>query len=44
MTEKDAVKCYTFGEKNWWYLPVDAEFTGNDDNKLVADIMQLLKK
>jgi tetraacyldisaccharide 4'-kinase len=44
MTEKDAVKCYTFGEKNWWYLPVDAEFTGNDNNKLVADIMQLLKK
>ena len=44
MTEKDAVKCHTFGEKNWWYLPVDAEFMGNDNNILLNDILQLLQK
>ena len=25
MTEKDAVKCAAFAERNWWYLPVSAE-------------------
>jgi tetraacyldisaccharide 4'-kinase len=25
MTEKDAVKCAAFAQKNWWYLPVRAE-------------------
>ncbi|OCG21988.1 MULTISPECIES: tetraacyldisaccharide 4'-kinase [unclassified Gilliamella] len=25
MTEKDAVKCRQFAQKNWWYLPIDAE-------------------
>jgi tetraacyldisaccharide 4'-kinase len=24
MTEKDAVKCTSFAQDNWWYLPVDA--------------------
>ncbi|WP_085246690.1 tetraacyldisaccharide 4'-kinase [Gilliamella mensalis] len=24
MTEKDAVKCRQFAQKNWWYLPIDA--------------------
>lgn len=24
MTEKDAVKCASFAEKHWWYLPVSA--------------------
>lgn len=28
MTEKDAVKCITFAQKNWWYLPIDAELDG----------------
>lgn len=27
MTEKDAVKCMSFAQKNWWYLPIDAELT-----------------
>lgn len=25
MTEKDAVKCQSFAQDNWWYVPVDAE-------------------
>ncbi len=25
MTEKDAVKCQTFAQENWWYVPVEAE-------------------
>ena len=25
MTEKDAVKCQSFANDNWWYVPVDAE-------------------
>ncbi|WP_392560397.1 tetraacyldisaccharide 4'-kinase [Orbus mooreae] len=27
MTEKDAVKCSAFAQKNWWYLPIDAKLT-----------------
>jgi len=27
MTEKDAVKCVGFAQSNWWYLPIDAEFS-----------------
>lgn len=25
MTEKDAVKCKSFAQPNWWYLPIDAQ-------------------
>ncbi len=25
MTEKDAVKCETFAQANWWFVPVDAQ-------------------
>jgi tetraacyldisaccharide 4'-kinase len=25
MTEKDAVKCSSFAQDNWWYLPVEAQ-------------------
>ncbi|BFU59549.1 MULTISPECIES: tetraacyldisaccharide 4'-kinase [Rodentibacter] len=25
MTEKDAVKCETFAQENWWYVPVEAD-------------------
>lgn len=44
MTEKDAVKCHDFAEKNWWYLPVDAEFIENEKNSLVTDIMKTLNR
>lgn len=27
MTEKDAVKCLSFAQANWWYLAVDAELS-----------------
>lgn len=30
MTEKDAVKCETFAQDNWWYLPVNAQFSEQD--------------
>ncbi len=36
MTEKDAVKCATFGESNWWYLPVSAQ--------LPEDAQQIIRK
>lgn len=25
MTEKDAVKCRSFAQENWWYIPIEAE-------------------
>ncbi|MGA9422977.1 MAG: tetraacyldisaccharide 4'-kinase [Rhodanobacteraceae bacterium] len=29
MTEKDAVKCASFAQPDWWYLPVSAELPGD---------------
>lgn len=34
MTEKDAVKCTDFAQDNWWYLPVDASFSHEQQTKL----------
>jgi tetraacyldisaccharide 4'-kinase len=39
MTEKDAVKCAAFAEKNWWYLPVAAEV----DEALASFILNKLR-
>lgn len=36
MTEKDAVKCATFSQDNFWYLPVDAIFTENNNDSSIA--------
>lgn len=36
MTEKDAVKCRAFAEENWWYLPVDAQLSGDEPAKLLC--------
>ncbi len=44
MTEKDAVKCLAFANDNCWYLPVSAEFSETDSNKLLADIKHLACK
>ncbi|XQW84005.1 tetraacyldisaccharide 4'-kinase [Thalassotalea piscium] len=44
MTEKDAVKCYSFAQKHWWYLPVDANFTGKEIDSLINEIQCLLHK
>lgn len=44
MTEKDAVKCRAFAQKNWWYLPVDAELSGAGLQPLLDDIEQLARQ
>jgi len=41
MTEKDAVKCHKFAQDNWWYLPVDAQFSEQDERILIQHIKQL---
>ena len=41
MTEKDAVKCQEFAQDNWWYLPVDAQFSEQDERILIQHIKQL---
>ncbi|ASP48881.1 tetraacyldisaccharide 4'-kinase [Cognaticolwellia beringensis] len=39
MTEKDAVKCASFAQEYYWYLPVDAEFTPNTNGDSIATII-----
>lgn len=41
MTEKDAVKCGSFSQKNWWYVPVSAEIVGD---RLQQQLKQLVEK
>lgn len=41
MTEKDAVKCKTFAQDNWWYLPVDAQFSEQDEQVLKQKIQAI---
>jgi tetraacyldisaccharide 4'-kinase len=43
MTEKDAVKCMGFAEEHWWYLPVDAVFSTNDNELIITDIIKLIE-
>ncbi|HCC09900.1 MAG TPA: tetraacyldisaccharide 4'-kinase [Atlantibacter hermannii] len=43
MTEKDAVKCRAFAHANWWYLPVDAQIASPAADKLLTDILSLLR-
>ncbi|MDG1752076.1 MAG: tetraacyldisaccharide 4'-kinase [Thalassotalea sp.] len=43
MTEKDAVKCKKFAEQHWWYLPVDAVFSAEDNELIITDILKLIK-
>lgn len=38
MTEKDAVKCHTFAQTNWWYVPVDAQL----DEQFIDNICKKL--
>ena len=40
MTEKDAVKCTAFAQKNWWYLPID----GNLPNSFIQPFLEQLKQ
>ncbi len=41
MTEKDAVKCHKFVQENWWYLPVDAHFSEQDEKLLLQSLKKL---
>ena len=43
MTEKDAVKCRAFAKENWWYLPVDAELSGEQPEQLLRELVALAK-
>jgi tetraacyldisaccharide 4'-kinase len=40
MTEKDAVKCRSFAQENWWYLPIEAKLY--DYNYLLETIEKLV--
>ena len=42
MTEKDALKCRAFAKENWWYLPVDAELSGEQPEQLLKDLIALM--
>ncbi|MEG9474964.1 tetraacyldisaccharide 4'-kinase [Mannheimia indoligenes] len=44
MTEKDAVKCKAFAQKNWWYVPVSAKFSEKSTACLLTPILQKLGK
>lgn len=44
MTEKDAVKCRAFAQDNWWYLPVDAELSGERAQRLLQELIALAQK
>ncbi|KLV04782.1 tetraacyldisaccharide 4'-kinase [Photobacterium aquae] len=41
MTEKDAVKCYSFAQPNWWYLPVDATLPEDQAENLINRIIKV---
>lgn len=42
MTEKDAVKCRSFAQTNWWYLPVDAVIPEEDEKRILTKIRAVL--
>ena len=41
MTEKDAVKCDSYAQDNWWYLPVSAQFELNDAERILNRIKEV---
>lgn len=42
MTEKDAVKCQSFAQPNWWYIPIDAELPVAFESKLLNQIKKVI--
>lgn len=44
MTEKDAVKCREFAADNWWYLPVDARFSEQDELRILNRIKEVMEQ
>ncbi|AEI75008.1 Tetraacyldisaccharide 4'-kinase [Candidatus Moranella endobia PCVAL] len=43
MTEKDAVKCYSFARDNWWYLPVYALLPADAEQFLLMQVEQSIR-
>ena len=41
MTEKDAVKCNVFAQEHWWYLPVEASFTFEEEAQVTSMLSNL---
>lgn len=41
MTEKDAVKCAGYAKDNWWYLPVSASFSSQDEQRILNKIKEV---
>ncbi|EDP59060.1 tetraacyldisaccharide 4'-kinase [Vibrio sp. AND4] len=41
MTEKDAVKCDSYAQDNWWYLPVSAQFEISDAERILKRIKEV---
>ncbi len=41
MTEKDAVKCTTFAQPNWWYLPISAQLPASFEKQLLEKIKEI---
>lgn len=44
MTEKDAVKCRSFAQANWWYVPVDADIQGEEVERFMQVVSQQIKE
>jgi tetraacyldisaccharide 4'-kinase len=44
MTEKDAVKCQSFAQDNWWYLPVNVEIDAKFTKNLLKKINEYLTR
>ncbi|MEQ4625938.1 tetraacyldisaccharide 4'-kinase [Providencia manganoxydans] len=42
MTEKDAVKCRSFAQANWWYLPVAASFDPIGEKQILSEIKNII--
>ncbi|MDK9759047.1 tetraacyldisaccharide 4'-kinase [Vibrio sp. D173a] len=43
MTEKDAVKCESYAQENWWYLPVSAQFDQASQHKVMQKIEEVME-
>ncbi len=41
MTEKDAVKCTSFAQENWWYLPISAQLPDAFEKQLLKKIKEI---
>lgn len=41
MTEKDAVKCTSFAQSHWWYLPIDAQLPNSFTDAFLTQLKQI---